>query len=320
MRAAVAEKYGPPEVVRVQEVALPEPKANEVLVRVVAAAVTSGDARIRGARFPTGFGALARLAFGVTRPRRPVLGGAFSGVVVATGSAVTGVEPGDEVCGMSGTKLGAHAEFLAVARSRVVSKPSPVSHEQAAGVLFGGTTALHFLRDKATIEPGATVLVNGASGAVGTNAVQLARHYGATVTGVASAPNRALVEQLGAADVIDHTQVDVASIDRRFDVVLDTVGNLTIDSGRRLLKEDGVLLLVAAGLADTLRARGNVKAGPSKERAAEFALLLELVAEGTLTVVIDRVYDLDGIVEAHRRVDTGHKVGNVLVRPARSEA
>jgi NADPH:quinone reductase-like Zn-dependent oxidoreductase len=319
MRAAVTEKYGPPELVRVQEAAPPEPKAKEVLVRVEAAAVTSGDARIRGARFPKGFGPLARLAFGVTRPRRPVLGGAFSGVVEATGSALTGVEPGDEVCGMSGTKLGAHAELLAVSSARVVPKPSAVSHEQAAGVLFGGTTALHFLRDKASIEPGLTVLVNGASGAVGTNAVQLARHYGATVTGVASAANRALVEQLGAAEVIDHTEVDVASIDRRFDVVLDTVGNLTIHSGRRLLKEDGVLLLVAAGLGDILRARGNVKAGPSKERAADFALLLELVAGGELTVAIDRVYDLDEIVEAHRRVDTGHKVGNVLVRPGRHE-
>lgn len=319
MRAAVTPRFGPPEVVQIQEVTSPEPKANEVLVRVEAAAVTSGDARIRGARFPKGFGPFARLAFGITRPRRPVLGGAFSGVVEAAGSAVTGIGPGDEVCGMNGTKMGAHAELLAVAGARVVPKPSAVSHEQAAGVLFGGTTALNFLRDKASVEPGSTVLVNGAAGAVGTCAVQLARHYGATVTGVASAANRSLVERLGAAEVLDHTEVDIATIDRKFDVVLDTVGNLTIDSGRRLLTERGVLLLIAAGLGDTIRARGNVKAGPSKERAADFALLLELVADGTLDVVIDRVYDLDEIVEAHHRVDTGHKVGNVLVRPRRHQ-
>lgn len=320
MRAAITERYGPPEVVRVMEVDPPAPKAKEVLVRVEAAAVTSGDARIRGARFPKGFGLLARLAFGIKRPRRPVLGGAFSGVVEAVGSAVTDVRPGNEVCGMSGTKLGAHAELMAVASARVVPKPASVSHEQAAGVLFGGTTALHFLRDKASIEPGTTVLVNGASGAVGTNAVQLARHYGATVTGVASAANRVLVEELGAAEVIDHTEIDITSIDQRFDVVLDAVGNLSIASGRRLLNPDGVLLLVAAGLGDTVRARGNVKAGPFKERAADFALLLGLVADGELTVPIDRVYDLDDIVKAHHRVDTGHKVGNVIVRPTSHEA
>jgi NADPH:quinone reductase-like Zn-dependent oxidoreductase len=315
MRAAIAERYGGPEVVQVVEVPRPQPKAGDVLVQVKAAAVTSGDARIRGANFPPGFGPLARLALGITRPRRPVLGGAFSGVVEEIGSAVTGFEPGDEVCGMSGTKMGAHAEYLVVDAKRLVRKPPGVSHEQAAGVLFGGTTALHFVRERASIGPGTTVLVNGASGAVGTNAVQLARHFGATVTGVSSAANAALVRELGAADVIDHTSVDLASIDERFDVVVDTVGNLSIGSGRRLLADGGVLLLVVAGLWDTIRARGNVRAGPSKERAADFELLLQLVAGGELQVVVDRVYDLDQIVDAHRHVDTGHKVGNVIVRP-----
>jgi NADPH:quinone reductase-like Zn-dependent oxidoreductase len=190
-----------------------------------------------------------------------------------------------------------------------------VTHEQAAGVLFGGTTALRFLRDRATVEPGSTVLVNGASGAVGTNAVQLARHFGATVTGVASTANLALVASLGAEQVIDRTAVDLATIDERYDVVMDTVGTISIDAGRRLLADGGVLLLVAADFGETIRARGNVKAGPSTERPADFALLLELVADGDLQVVVDHVYDLDEIADAYRLVDTGHKVGNVLVRP-----
>jgi NADPH:quinone reductase-like Zn-dependent oxidoreductase len=302
-------------VVQVRDVPRPEPKAGDVLVRVEAAAVTSGDARIRGARFPKGFAPFARLAFGVVRPRRPVLGGTFSGVVEAIGAEVAGLAVGDEVCGMSGTKMGTHAELLAVPAARAVRKPPEVTHEQAAGVLFGGTTALHFLRDRASLAPGATVLVNGASGAVGTNAVQLARHFGATVTGVTSAPNAALVESLGASQVVDHTAADLSSMDERFDVVMDTVGNVSIDAGRRLLAEGGVLLLVAADLWPMVRARGNVKAGPSKERRADFEELVQLVAAGHLRVVVDHVFDLEGIADAHRLVDTGHKVGNVIVRP-----
>lgn len=315
MRAAVFDRYGPPEVVRVAEVPRPVPRAGEVLVRVRAAAVTSADSRVRGARFPSGFAVFARLAFGVLRPRRRVLGGAFSGEVEAVGAGVHGIAPGDEVCGMTGAKLGAHAEYLAVPAKKLARKPPTVSHDDAAGVLFGGTTALFFLRDKASVGPDTSVLVNGASGAIGTNAVQLAKHLGATVTGVTSAANAELVAGLGAKQVIDYTNHDLASTTDRFDVVLDTVGNLSIPSGRRLLSPDGVLLLAVAGLGDTLRARGNVVAGVSPERVEDFEFLLKLVADGELTVVIDRTHDLRDIGEAHRRVDSGRKVGNIVVRP-----
>jgi len=315
MQAAVLERYGAPEVVQVAEVPQPEPRADEVLVRVRAVAVTSGDARIRGARFPPGFGFLARLAFGVTAPRRPILGSSFSGVVERVGSKVGDLRPGDEVCGMTGTKMGAHAEYLAVPAKRVARKPSGVTHDDAAGLLFGGSTALHFLRDKASVGPGTSVLVNGASGAVGTNAVQLATHLGATVTGVTSASNAALVAELGASRVIDYATEDLAATTERFDVVLDTVGNLTITSGRRLLTPDGVLLLAVAGLGDMIRARGNVAAGSAPERVAHFDVLLGLVANGEITVVHDQTFDLDHIADAHRRVDTGRKVGNIVVRP-----
>jgi NADPH:quinone reductase-like Zn-dependent oxidoreductase len=320
VRAAVVDRYGAPDVVRVAEVVRPEPRAGEVLVRVEAAAVTSADSRIRAARFPAGFAVFARLAFGIRRPRRRVLGSAFSGVVEAVGSRVGDVAAGEQVCGMTGAKLGAHAEFVAVPADRLARKPAEVSHEQAAGLLFGGTTALHFLRDRAKVRPGASVLVNGASGGIGTNAVQLARHFGASVTAVTSTANIGLVRNLGADRVVDYTRDDLSAMDERYDVVLDTVGNLSIASGRRLLTAHGVLLLVVADLGETIRARGNVKAGPAPERVADFNLLLQLAARGELTVVLDQIHGLDDIADAHRRVDTGHKVGNVIVRPGRAKA
>ncbi|MCB5168330.1 NAD(P)-dependent alcohol dehydrogenase [Streptomyces bambusae] len=315
MKAAVVDRYGPPDVVRIDEVPRPEPRPDEVLVRVRAVAVTSADARIRGARFPSGFAPFARLVFGIRRPRRPVLGSSFSGEVVAVGARVRDRAPGDEVCGMTGIKLGAHAEYAAVPAGKLVRKPAAVSHEDAAGLLFGGQSALYYLRDKGKVGPGMSVCVNGASGALGTNAVQLARHLGATVTAVTSTPNTALVTGLGAARVIDYTRDDLSGITERFDVVFDVVGNLSIAAGRRLLNPGGVLLLAVAGLADTVRARGNVVAGPAPERPEDFAHLLQLAAEGTLTVVIDRTYDLADTAAAHHHVDTGRKTGNVILRP-----
>jgi len=315
MKAALVDRYGPPEVVRIDEVPRPEPHADEVLVRVRAAAVTSGDARIRGGRFPSGFGLPARLVFGIVRPRRPILGASFSGVVETAGSRAGDFAPGDEVCGMTGTKLGAHAEYVAVPVKRLARKPSGVTHEDAAGLLFGATTSLFFLRDKGSVRSDASVLVNGASGAVGTNAIQLAKHFGATVTAVTSAANVALVRELGADRIIDYTTDDLTGTAERFDLVLDTVGNLSIPAGRGLLSPGGVLLLTVATLGDTIRARGNVVAGSAPERVDDFDFLLQLLADGRIVVVHDQTYDLDDIVDAYRRVDGGHKVGNVVVRP-----
>ena len=315
MKAAVNQQYGGPEVVRIAEVAQPVPGANEVLIRVRAAAVTSADARIRAARFPRGFRVPARLMFGIRRPRKHILGSSFSGVIEAVGPKVTGFEPGDEVCAMTGIKFGAHADYVALPAKKVARKPASVTHEDAAGVLFGGTTALFFLRDKAQVGPGQSVLINGASGAVGTNAIQLAKQFGAIVTAVTSGANRELVTQLGADNVIDYTKVDLLSIAERFDVVLDTVGNLGIKTSRPLLTAEGVALLAVADLGTILTARGNVITGTAPERAEDAQLLLNLIKEGTLTVVYDGVFDLDDIVEAHLRVDSGHKRGNIIVRP-----
>lgn len=314
MRAAIVDRYGQPEVARVVEVPRPVPRKGEVLVRVVAAAVTSGDARIRGAKFPAGFALPARLAFGLRRPRRRILGMVFSGIVEDVGPGVTNVVPGLAVCGMTGMSMGAHAEYVSVSATRVAAVPSGVSHSEAAGLLFGGSTALHFLRDKAPVRPGMSVLVNGASGAVGSNVVQLARHFGATVTGVASAGNADLVRRLGADRVIDYAVTDIRTLTDRFDVVFDAVGNLSIATGRRLLRDGGVLVLAVASLWDMLRARRDVVAGSGPERAADFEWLLQRLAAKELTVVVDRTFPLDQIADAYRLVDSGHKRGNVIVQ------
>lgn len=315
MYAAVVERYGAPEVVRVVEVPRPRAAHDQVLVRVHAATVNSGDARIRAAHFPGGFAPFARLAFGIRRPRRRVLGNCVSGVIESVGDRVEGWAVGDHVCAMTGMAMGGHAQFVAVPAALLVRVPAAVSHDDAAGVLFGGTTAVHFLRTKARVRAGSSVLVNGASGAVGTNAVQIARHLGATVTAVCSAANSDLVRRLGADVVVDHTITDVADLAERFDIVFDAVGNLSISSGRRLLRPDGRLVLAVATLGETLRAHGQVIAGPGAERTDDIEFLLRLVAAGELEVVHETALPLTEIVQAHRLVDSGHKRGNVVVRP-----
>jgi len=315
MRAVVVDRYGPPDVARVVTMPRPSVRKGEVLVRVAAAAVTSGDARIRGGRFPPGFALPARLAFGVRGPRRRILGMVFSGVIDDVGPGVTDAASGQAVCGMTGLSMGAHAEYVSVAASRVAAVPTGVSHSEAAGLLFGGSAALYFLRDKAAVRPGMSVLVNGASGAVGSNAVQLARHFGATVTGVTSAGNADLVRRLGADRVVDYATDDITTGPERFDVVFDAVGNLSMASGRRLLRDRGVLVLAVAGLWDTLRARRGVAVGSSPERAADFEWLLQRVSAHDVTVVVDGTFALDDIADAYRLVDSGHKRGNVILQP-----
>jgi NADPH:quinone reductase-like Zn-dependent oxidoreductase len=318
MRAAVYERYGPPEVVTVREVDPPRVGPKDVLVRVEATAVTAADSRIRAARFPRGFGPFARVVFGVRRPRKPVLGSCLSGVVVQVGDRVSGFAAGDEVCGMPGTRMATHAELASVPAARLVAKPSGVSHDEAAGVLFGGTTAWQFLHEKCSVQAGDRVLVVGASGAVGSNALQLAVTAGAEVTAVTSGRNAALARRLGAVEAIDYTRVDLvgsAGLAGRFDLVIDTVGSLSPRTGRALLSSGGTLALVAADLWQTVGARGQVRAGVAAERVEDIAALLDLVAAGSLEVVLDEPLGMSDIVEAHRRVDSGRKVGNLIVRP-----
>lgn len=317
MKAAYYDHYGSPSTVDIKEIPTPTPKAGEALVKIIAAPVTVGDARIRAARFPKGFSFLARLAFGLRRPRKHVLGMCFSGIVEAVGEGFSEFKIGDEVCGMTGVAMGTHAEYVVIRRdSAIALKPALVSHEDAAGMLFGGTTALYFLRDKAHVSEGDTVLVNGASGAVGTNAVQLARYFGATVTGVTSGDNTALVQSLGAQNTIDYKVQDISQISDRYDVIIDAVGNVPVETGLRMLSPSGRLALVVASLGQMISSpfSKRILTGSAAENKEDIAFLLSLVADNKLTVVIDSSYELSDIRQAYERVDSGSKRGNVIVR------
>lgn len=313
MRAALIDRYGPPAEVRIAEVPRPGSAKGRVLVRVEAAAVTSGDARIRAGRFPRGFGPLARVALGFRGPRRRILGVAFSGVLLEPAGEM---RAGEAVAGMSGALMGAHAEVASAPVTALARKPEALGHAEAAGLLFGGSTALHFLRDRARIRPGDRVLVNGASGAVGSSAVQLARHLGARVTAVASGGREELMRALGAEGFVDYTRTPLEGRSGDFDVVFDAVGNLGPADAPRLLRPGGSLVLAVAGLADTLRRRAGIHTGASPERAEDFALLMELAARGELDPLTESLGGLDAIHEAYRRIDGGHKLGNLVIRPA----
>ncbi|WES64126.1 NAD(P)-dependent alcohol dehydrogenase [Microbacter sp. GSS18] len=291
MKAVRTLRPGSSERLSVTDVPIPTPAADEVLVRVHATSVTRGDVVLR--KMP---GFVVR-AFGET-PKR-VLGHEFAGVVAAVGDDAVGLAPGSRVFGTtSGTEHGAHAECVVVAADgMIVEIPDHISFDQAAAVPVGAMTALHFL-ERAGVAPGRGVLVNGASGSVGTFAVQIARARGARVTAVCSGRNADLVLDLGADDVIDHTQTDVTTLDRTFDIVLDAAGNLRERSARRLLADGGSFV--------TTRSRRD-------ETLTELMDVRDLLASGALTAVVDREYDLDDIADAHAHVEGGCKRGNVLV-------
>ncbi|MGH2727592.1 MAG: NAD(P)-dependent alcohol dehydrogenase, partial [Actinomycetota bacterium] len=286
-----------------------------------ATTVSAGDMRLRSAKVPRGFGLFVRLAFGITRPRRPILGWELAGVVEEIGRSVTRFAVGDKVFATRGTRMGAHAEYVAAREDKAIApRPANLSFAEAAALSFGGTTALVFLRDRGKIRPGERVLVNGASGAVGTAAVQLAKHFGAHVTGVCSAPNAELVQSIGADRVIDYAKEDFTKAGETFDVILDAVGNAPFERCKNALSDGGRLLLVVADLPQTLgalarrsRSGRTVLAGPVPERVADLMTLKELAEAGVYKPVIDRIYPFERIVEAHSLVDSGHKRGNVVI-------
>lgn len=315
MRAVVVDRYGPPSVARLTDRPDPRPRGGQVVVRVVAAAVTSGDARIRGGSFPRGMGVAAKLALGLRGPRQPVLGMAVSGVIEALGDGVHELAIGDEVVGMTGAGMGGHAELVTVAAQRLAHKPRAVAHEAAAAAIFGGTTAWHFLHDVAGLQSGQTVLVVGASGAVGTSAVQIATLAGATVTGVASGRNADLLGRLGVDEHVDYTRTDPAGLGRRFDVIIDAAGTLTPRTARALVRDGGTAVLAVADLMQMLQARGPIKAGTAKDGPALVDRLMPLLERGDLDPVIQESLPLEQIVRAYEIVDSHRKVGNVVVRP-----
>ena len=320
MKAIVYERYGPPEVLELREVAKPTPKDNEVLIKTYATTVTTGDWRVRSLNVPVGFGLIGRLVLGVSRPRQPILGTELAGEIELVGKDVKKFKTGDQVFAFSGASMGCHAEYKCMPEDGAVAlKPANLTYDEAAAISFGGTTALNFFR-RGKLQSGEKVLVNGASGGVGTAAVQLAKHFGANVTGVCSTANVELVRSLGANHVIDYTKEDFTRNGETYDVIVDIAGTAPFSRSKGSLKEGGRLLLVLGALPDMLQipwisltSSKRVIAGPAAERAEDLRFLAKLAEAGEFKPVIDRRYPFEQIVEGHRYVDTGHKKGNVVI-------
>ena len=322
MKAAVYTRYGPPDVLEIKDVEKPVPADNEVLVRVHATTVCAADWRMRKAD-PF----LIRLMNGLSAPKKiHVLGIEFAGRIESVGRAVTRFREGDEVFGATGFKFGAHAEYVCVPADGVIeTKPANMTLEEAAAVFFGAGSALHFLR-KAGIRAGQKVLVYGASGSVGVFAVQLAKHFGAHVTGVCSTRNVELVRSLGADEVVDYTKEDFSRAGRVYDIVCDTVGKSGFSRSLKSLVRGGAYVLIGysgqlpsflgglvRGMWASATGAAKVIGGVAHAAAGDVSLLKGLIEAGTLRTVIDRRYSLDEIAEAHRYAEAGHKRGHVVI-------
>jgi NADPH:quinone reductase-like Zn-dependent oxidoreductase len=331
MKAVVYTKYGPPEVLQLQEVEKPSPKDDEVLIRIYATAVTSGDYTLRSLDASTRImGLLFGFNFGLIRPKNPMLGYDLAGEVEAVGIDVKRFKVGDQVFGSAGARRGAYAEYICLPEESedeegglLALKPANMTYEEAAAVPHGALSALVFLRDKGNIQSGQEVLIYGASGGVGTYAVQLAKCYGAEVTGVCSTTNLELVKSLGADKVIDYTKEDFTKDGKTYDLIYETVGKSSFSRNLSSLKEDGIYLAGSAGLLQTfqiawtsMRGSKKIVVGPGFGSKEDLIFLKELIEAGKIKPVIDRRYPLEQIEEAHRYADTGHKKGNVVISVA----
>lgn len=323
MKAIVHSKYGPPDELQLLEVENPVPGDNEVLVKIHATTVTTTDCNARNLTFvPKSFMFFARLMFGFKKPRIKILGIDLAGEIEAVGKDVRLFKAGDQVFGSPGTKFGGHAEYCCVAeKGALVIKPANLSWEESASLSLAGNTALYFIRDLAKIKPGQTILIHGASGAIGTYAVQLAKYFGAIVTGVCSATNAEMVKSLGADKVIDYTKEDFTKILERYDFVFSVVGKTTFSQCRGILKPKGIYLENSMETTDFLKVLRTsitggkkIKGGVSTETAGKLNFLKDLIVAGKLVPVIDRVYPLERTAEAFQYVELGHKKGNVIIK------
>jgi len=315
MRAITYTQYGPPSVLKLTEIDKPVPADNEALVKIKATAVNTGDLRLRAAN-PF----LVRLMYGLFKPKTQVLGSVFAGVVEQIGSVVTRYKVGDEIFGLSNTFTKCYAEYVTIPESGYNAlKPRNTSFEEAASIPFGAHTALDFLK-KANIKPGQSILIYGASGSVGVAAIMLAKYYQAHVTAVCSTGNLLLVKSLGADEVIDYTKTNLSDIVGRYDVIFETVGKTKTEEIIKLAKSTGIVILSGIMPADMLHAvyvsrKNKIKLliGEVKVTAADMEFIKERVEKGDLKPVIDKIYPLEKMVEAHEYADKGHKKGNVAI-------
>jgi NADPH:quinone reductase-like Zn-dependent oxidoreductase len=327
MKAAIYTRYGPPDVLEIKDVETPIPRDSEVLIRIHATTVCTADWRMRKAD-PF----LVRFMIGLWRPKKlHILGMEFAGIVESMGKAVTRFAAGDQVFGATGFKFGAHAEYICLPEdAELAIKPVNMTFEEAAAVLFGGVSALYFLR-KANIQAGQKILIYGASGSVGIFAVQLAKHFGAHVTAVCSTANLEMVKSLGADEVVDYTREDFSRAGRIYDIVFDTVGKSGFSRSLKSLKRDGCyvrvggsgrLLSILGGMLRgnwvSITGAAKVISGVARGAPADQSFLKELIEAGKLRTVIDRRYSLVEIAEAHRYAEAGHKRGHVVVLLERS--
>jgi NADPH:quinone reductase-like Zn-dependent oxidoreductase len=315
MKAAVYTQYGPPAVLKVQEVEKPVPKQNEVLIRVKATAVNSGDWRLRKAD-PFA----VRFLYGLLKPKINILGSVFSGEVESVGEKVKDFKAGDFVFGHTDLSFGSYAEYKCIPENGSIAlKPLNISHKEAAVIPFGGVAALHFMK-KAMIKPGQKVLVVGASGAVGSSAIQLAKSLGADVTGVCSTTNIPLVESIGANKVIDYTKEDFTKNGETYDVIFDSVNAMPVSRSTKSLTKNGTIILSAAGMSEMIQglwisktSSKKVLTGMISHNKTDIVFIKELIEKGKYKPVLDRTYSLEQIAEAHAYVEKGHKKGNVAV-------
>ena len=315
MKAIICTKYGTPDVLKIKEVKKPIAKDNEVLIKIRATSITSGDSRIRQAN-PF----MIRLIFGFKKPRKSILGVIVAGEIEAIGKSVTKFKVGDQIYGSLGMGFGAHAQYVTVKEDATLTlKPNDMTYEEAAAIPFGATASMHFLR-LATVKKKQNVLIYGASGALGTAAIQLAKISGATVTAVCSSKNFDLVKSLGADLVVDYTKEDFTKTGIKYDVILETVGKSSFSKNLEALNKGGYLLMASANILTMLRgaitslfSAKNIKSGIIKETIADLNYFNTLVKNKQLKPVIDKTYTFDQYKAAHSHVDSGHKKGNVIL-------